>query len=323
MAHKGVCHMKHIYILSCERNGGISHYLFDKGQFKFVEKTSLDRPMYAIIRENKMHVVLREIDSVTHFGGMLSFEFDETGNLVNPTDIESTGGIVPCHLEVVGNDKFVVNYLSGNVVKMGHKVVTHSGAGVHPIRQDAPHTHFVCESADKKYILCTDLGIDRIFVYDEKLQEEYAVQLPNGSGPRHLCFSGDGQYLYCVNELSNCVSVLKWNEGKPILRGTYATIPDFKGESTAAAIRINGEYLYISNRGANTISRFRIKEEALELLDNTDCGGKGPRDFNIFEDYIICANENSHDVTVLKLENGKPFFTDVKVELGSPLCVVL
>lgn len=314
--------MKHIYILSCEKTGGIYHYLFENGEFQFVEKAPLDRPMYAIIRDNKMYVIFREIDTKTHFGGILSFDIDENGCLVNKTEIVSTNGIVPCHLEVLEDNKFVVNYLSGNIVKINEKTVTHSGKGVHPTRQEAPHTHYVCASPDKNHILCTDLGLDTIFIYDTDLNEEVTVKVPDGSGARHLCFSVDGKYLYCVNELSNDVSVFEWNNGNPILKGTYSAIPDFKCESTAAAIRMRGEYLYISNRGADTISRFKISGDKLELIDNTYCGGNGPRDFNIIDNYIICTNENSNDVTVLKLENGKPFLTDERLGIGSPLCVV-
>ena len=73
--------MKHIYILSCETDGGIFHYLFRDGKFEFIEKTALDRPMYAIIRNNKMYVILREIDAKTHFGGLLSFDIDGNGKL--------------------------------------------------------------------------------------------------------------------------------------------------------------------------------------------------------------------------------------------------
>jgi len=314
--------MKNIYVLSCEKDGGIYHYLFENGKFELLEKTLLDYPMYAIIRDNKMYIILREIDTERHFGGILSFDIDESGCLISPTEVESTNGIVPCHLEVKNDSKYVVNYLSGNIVKIGEKTVTHSGKGVHPTRQEAPHTHFVCTSPDKKHILCTDLGNDTIFIYDNDLNENFNVKVPDGSGARHLCFGDDGKYLYCVNELSNDVSVFEWNDGKPILKNTYSALSDYEGESTAAAIRIRGNYLYISNRGADTISRFEIVGDKLELLENTYCGGNGPRDFNIIDDYIICTNEKSNDVTVLKLKNGKPVLLDENIEIGSPLCVV-
>lgn len=314
--------MKNIYILSCEKDGGICRYGFQNGKLVFKDKTPLDRPMYAIIRENKMHVILRETDTATHYGGMVSFDIADDGSLVNKSVIISTNGIVPCHLEVLGNDKYVVNYLSGNIVKIGEKTVIHTGSGVHPTRQTVPHTHFVCASPDKKRILCSDLGLDTIFVYDTDLNEEFTVKVPDGSGVRHLAFSKDGKYLYSVNELSNDVSVFDWNDGEPILLDTYKATPDFKGDNTAAAIRIKDDYLYVSNRGADTISRFKIENERLILLENTNCGGKGPRDFDVFDDYVICTNENSNNVTVLKLENGKPITFQESLKIIRPLCVI-
>lgn len=314
--------MKNIYVLSCVKEGGIYRYSFQDGKLNLLDKTPLDRPMYAVRRGSKMYVILREIDTATNFGGILSFDIDTDGSLKNQSQIVSTKGIVPCHLEVIDEDKFVVNYLSGNIVKIGEKTVTHTGKGVHPTRQEAAHTHFVCTSPDKTKILCTDLGIDTIFIYDRNLEEKNTVKVPDGSGVRHLCFSKDGKYLYAVNELSNDVSVFEWNDGKPVLLDSYKAIPDFEGESTAAAIRIKDRYLYISNRGADTISRFKIENERLILLENTPCGGKGPRDFDIFDDYIICTNEQSDSVTVLRLVDGKPLLTDSKIEIKAPLCVL-
>lgn len=310
------------YILSCQKDGGIYRCQFKEGEIRVLDKTPLDRPMYAIIRENKLYVILREIDTVTRFGGIMSFDIAKDGSLINPSVLESTNGVVPCHFEVSKNDMFVANYLSGNISKIGKKTAVHRGKGVNPIRQEAAHTHFVCATPDEKYVLCTDLGLDKIFVYDYQLNEICSIKLPDGSGPRHLCFSSCGKYLYCVNELSSDVSVLEWNNGNLKLKNTYPAIPDFSGESTAAAIRIKGEYLYISNRGADTISRFKIVDDGLELLENTYCGGNSPRDFNIIDDYIICTNQDSNNVTVLKLENGKPVLIDEAVKIAVPLCVL-
>lgn len=314
--------MKHIYILSCEKAGGIYHYLFRDGKLEFVDKTPSDRPMYAIIRDNRLYAVLREADTATRFGSLVSYDISANGSLVGPTATEMTNGLVPCHLEVLGNRQYIVNYLSGNLVKINGKTVEHRGKGVHPTRQEAPHTHCVCASPDQNHILCTDLGTDTVFVYDTDLNEEFIVKVPDGSGARHLCFSKDGTYLYCVNELSSDVSVFAWNHAKPILKGTYSARTDFKGQNDAAAIRIEGEYLYISNRGADTVSRFQIEGDRLVLLENTSCGGRGPRDFYITDGYMILANEKSNSITVMKLENGKPVLTDETTQINAPLCVI-
>ncbi len=77
--------IKHIYFLSCQTNGGIFHYLFENGKFQFVEKVTLDRSMYATIKDNKLYVILRDVEKVRHFGGLLSFDIDKKGKLINHT----------------------------------------------------------------------------------------------------------------------------------------------------------------------------------------------------------------------------------------------
>lgn len=310
--------MKNIYILSCAKSGGIYHYLFDNGKFELVQKTPLDRPMYATIRENKMYVVLREVDEVTHFGGLISFNLDEEGRLINPSEIQSTNGLVPCHLAVSEYGIYVANYISGNVTKIGGKTITHSGKGTHPVRQDSPHMHFAGVSPDGEQVFCVDLGIDRIFVYDRDLCEKHVIKLPDGCGPRHLAFSENERYIYCVTELSSEVCVIKDFE----LKSMVSAVPHYTDETIAAAIRLKDGYLYVSNRGADTITCFRIAGDTLELLENTPCGGVWPRDFEIVEDYIICTNEKSNSVTVLKSENGKMKLMDEKLEMECPLCVL-
>ena len=78
----------------------------------------------------------------------------------------------------------------------------------------------------------------------------------------------------------------------------------------------------ISTGFHNLASESPVFDITLKLLDNTYCGGAGPRDFNIIDDYIICANENSNSVTVLKLEKDKPVLTNEQLEIGSPVCVI-
>lgn len=316
--------MKHIYILSCEKNGGVYHYIFNNGEFQFAEKTPLDRPMYAIIRDNRMYVILRETDTQTHFGGIVSYELNENGNLTNPTETESTNGIVPCHLEIIGNDKFVVNYLPGNIVKLGKKTVTHSGKGVHPTRQDAPHTHFVCASPDKKYLLCTDLGLDKVFIYTKDLDKISEIKLTDSCGPRHLVFSENGDYIFVACELSSTVELLKYSNGNMTHTGSFSCLPnDFNKENTVAAIRRKGNNIYVSNRGHDSISIFDFNKGALKLKQNVKCGGKSPRDINIIGDYLLSSNELSNNATVFRIGADSSLCKlDTEFKIPSPVCIL-
>ncbi|MBQ7292319.1 MAG: lactonase family protein [Clostridia bacterium] len=314
--------MKHLYFCACTEDGGIYHYILENENVSFCEKVDLDKPMYIAIEDNKAYVILKETDKNTKFGGTLTFDIDENGRLINPTEIISSQGIVPCHLSVVNGKVYTVNYLSGNVVKLPDTVSTHSGKGPHPTRQTEAHTHFVSPTPDGKYVLCTDLGIDSIFTYTLDLKQLSVAKVPEGYGARHLAFSDDGKLVYCVNELVSSVSVFDYDDGVLTYLNTYECLPDFKEKNTAAAIRIKGKYLYISNRGAETITRLEICGKELRLLENTYCGGKNPRDFLIVDDLMFCTNELTNDVTILKLVDGKPVLTEQTLNMPNPLCVI-
>lgn len=317
--------MTNIYIASCVKGGGIYHYtLSENNVLDFCEKTTLDEPMYMIIRNEKMYILLRQPDEKTNFSGELSIDIDGTGKLFAPSRIISTKGAVACHLEVSDDNIYAVNYVSGSVIKLPDTLVTHSGQGLHKVRQAAPHTHFVHVSPDGKYILVTDLGLDKIFVYNKDLKLVSEVSVPSGHGPRHLAFSSDGKIVYCVNELGSSVSIFSYSDGELKLQNTISALPkDFSGDNISAAIRIKDNYLYVSNRGHNSISVFEIKDSYnIVLKECVDCGGNSPRDFNIIDDVLICTNEKSDNVTVFKLNNYIPeIISESELNIPSPLCV--
>lgn len=73
-----------------------------------------------------------------------------------------------------------------------------------------------------------------------------------------------------------------------------------KQNSTAAAIRLDGNRLYASVRGENEIYAYRVDGADFLFYGRFSCGGEGPRDFDLIGDYIVCANENSDNVTVIE-----------------------
>lgn len=100
----------------------------------------------------------------------------------------------------------------------------HPASRVNPERQASNHVHSVVSSPDGKYVFVQDLGADKVFVYqyDPKANHELpltpanppSVQLPPGSGPRHLLFSADGKHAWLTTEMSAQVAVFDYNDGK-------------------------------------------------------------------------------------------------------------
>jgi len=316
-----------IYIAACEKEGGI--YLCninDDGVLTCVEKYDLDSPMYLAVSNNKMYAILRNPFENSVYSGLVSLDILNDGRLGDMSQMQSTMGEVACHL-CVDDDVYCVNYISGSVIKMPDTLVTHEGASVHPQRQTSPHTHQVIFTPDKKYVCVVDLGIDTIVVYDRNLNLFSKANVPQGYGSRHMVFSPDGKYAFCINELKSSVTVFSYKDGVLTPIKTYDAVPeDFEGQNTGAAIRItsDGKYLYASNRGHDSIACFEVDEDKLSLIEYVSCGGSSPRDFNITPDgkFVICTNENSGNVTVFEIINGRLKKVSEQTGFERPLCVI-
>lgn len=321
-----------IYIAACDPAGGIYHYRLENG-LRFVEKYDVDRPMWITIDGDFLYILLRELTDNLN-SGVTRCKIAPDGSLYDFETPVMSEGRCACHASVSDGKLYLVNYLSGNVLAFDKMCLSrgsvcgdlHDGRGVHPTRQEAAHTHFVRESPDGKYIFCVDLGVDKIIIYDHELNKISEASVPAGEGCRHLDYSPDGKFVYCANELGSSVSVFGYENGRLSLIDTYKALPeDFKGQSTAAAIRVSpdGKFLYVSHRGHDSICVFDIVDGGrLASPEWTKIAGSSPRDFNFAGNYMFCANEKSN-VTVFKVD-GKSFEKlDDELEMPGALCVAV
>lgn len=311
-----------IYISSCDKDGGICHFKTDgNGGVVFKKMYRADRPMYLIKDGGKLYCLLREPFSDSENSGLVSYDISGGGSLENPSEPITTHGKVACHLCSADGSIYCVNYVSGSVVKMPDTVDVHSGCGTHPTRQEAAHTHFVTPSPDGKYIFATDLGIDKIFVYDKDLNKVSDVKMPDGCGPRHLAFHPDGEHVFCVNELDSTVSCLKYSDGSLEYLSSIQTLPNgFTAKNTAAAIRyVNGK-VYVSHRGYDKVVVLGFDGKRLTVENEYSAYGKAPRDMWTDGKTIICTNQDSDNITFVSAESGELLY-DFKAKC--PISVIV
>ncbi len=261
----------------------------------------------------------------------------------------SSGGAGPCHLSVHPSGKavFVANYGDGKVAMLTLKqdgtflgepsVDQHEGTGPVEKRQEHAHAHSIYPHPDGTHVLSADLGCDAIFVYRVDLErgrltDKHAFPIDPGSGPRHLAFSKDGKLVYCVNELSNTVSVLRWDadrESLKVVQTISTRMEPSDGTSFCAEIRIHptGKFLYASNRGDDSIAVFTVDSEtgALTRVANVSTGGQWPRGFEVNPTgrFLIVANQRSNLLTMFRIDEqtGVPSATGATVPVEKPACV--
>lgn len=271
----------------------------------------------------KMHPngkILYTVRELTEEGGLYTFAVE--GERLRLLSELPTQGKDPCYLSMddSGRFLFVVNYSGsslavfrldgGGVPQEMTQCVVHSGSGPNPERQETAHPHCAVCSGDIVYVC--DLGMDRVFCYrlnteNGTLREDFGIPMPAGSGPRHLCISPKNEeILYTVGELSSKVYVVRLDENRSELLQEISTLPDdFMGISTAAAIKCtdDGDFMFVSNRGDDSIAVFYIRPDGLlEKTDVCSTGGKTPRDFEVLGEYLVAANQGSDCLTVLHFD---------------------
>lgn len=255
----------------------------------------------------------------------------------------SLGG-APCHISQSAAQVYVCNYVTGNVSVFQQpspallpaiSQVQHHGQGGDLSRQSSAHAHASVVSLDQRFLVVADLGIDRLMVYKihpTHLEEVQSVVLPPGSGPRHLCFSPTGEYLYCGNELDNQLLQFAFNapSGLLTLQASCSSLPaDAQGLSYIAEVAIShdGLFLYVSNRGHDSISVFSITPQTggLTFVDFTSTQGRFPRHFSLSPDqvWLIVANQNSDDIFVYKrdIRTGRLLKTSHTLQVTTPVCI--
>ena len=215
---------------------------------------------------------------------------------------------------------------------------THPASQVNPERQMSAHVHSVVSSPDGKFVYASDLGADKVFVYqyDPAANADHPlvaadpafVALPAGSGPRHLLFSKDGKHAYLTTEMSAQVFVFDYDKGRLKQRQALELAHGMPAQNRAAGAlhaSQDGKFLYVSNRGkANEILVFAINTSNGELteIQRRSVDGDHPREFALSPNgkFLLIANQMSNAIVVLERdpETGMLGKTVQTLEMDAP-----
>jgi len=241
---------------------------------------------------------------------------------------QPSGGKGACHVWFGAGHVFVSNYSSGTIAcfpvgsdgRLGEATATvaFEGSGPNAARQKQPHAHAMQTSADGKFAYACDLGSDSVwsFRFDASNGQLTPTDPPAGKatpggGPRHLAISPAKPFLYANDEMGLAVSVFSRDPNSGTLRlvQSVPTLPsdaNREGVSTAAiALHASGRWLYVSNRGHDSITVFEVQsDELLRFVENVPATVAFPRGFSLDPSgrWLVVAGQKDGGLASLKID---------------------
>jgi 6-phosphogluconolactonase (cycloisomerase 2 family) len=297
-------------------------------------------------------------------GSVSAFSIDRPTGRLTLLNTVSSQGAGPAHLSVHPSGRYVLvaNYAGGTIAVLPIKPGGSLGAAS-DIKEDKgssdpsktgssappgsfaisghehPHAHMIQADPSGKFVLATDLALDRINVWKfdletGKLSANYpaSVSVPPGDGPRHFAFHPNGRWVFSIQEESSTIIRFDWDAAHGTLtpRQTISSLPaGFKGTDYTSEIMVstNGRFLYAGNRLHDSIAVFSIGPAGYLMFSSEEwTRGDYPRSFNFDPTgrFLYSCNQRADAITGFRVDpnSGRLAFTGQYVAVGTPSCIV-
>ena len=297
---------------------------FDGDNLTVLGSAEAVNPSYALACDGGIFAVSEAGDG----SGMYSFNGD---SFIKTAELHQTGAD-PCFIMVYeGKYLMTADYSGGSVSVfpivdgvLGSRVEQLAFEGCGPVigRQESSHIHQLkVLPGRQEYILASDLGADVIRLMEVscdasglthangiEMSHVCDIACPPGSGPRHMEFSKDGKFMYCIAELSGEVLVYEISEqnGMPAFCLIQQIQADEVNAGGSADIHIHpsGKWLYTSHRLDNDgIAIFEILQDG--TLEKTGYArtARHPRNFMITADghHLLVACRDDKVIQVFSI----------------------
>lgn len=263
-------------------------------------------------------------------GAVSAFAIDATSGKLTLINQRASLGSRPCQLILDKDAQHAIVANCGNGTLTVFPIAADGRLGEptaptsigKPAAAAATDTAARCLTLDpaNRFAFACDAASDRILIYRFDAAkgaltpaQPAAAALKAGAGPRYLVFRPDGRFAYVGNELNSTITVFAYdaNAGALTETETVSTLPEsYDGPNAAAEVGMHpsGKYLYVSNRGHNSVVLFTIDPEsgALTFVEEQGTGGKNPRHFGIEPSakHLAIANQDSDTLLASRIDAG-------------------
>ena len=296
-------------------------------------------------------------------GTVSAFAINRTDGQLTLLNTVSSGGAGPTHVSIHPSRRFVLvaNYFGGSVAVLpilpdgrlgpasdvkkdagtvGPKKAANAPAGSFAISgHDMPHAHMIQADPSGRFVISTDLGLDRILVwkFDDRAgalspNDPAEIALPPGDGPRHFAFHPAGRWFYCLQEEGSNIVLFDYDaaHGRLAPRQTVSSLPPgFAGSSFSSEIMVSGDgrFVYAANRLHDGLAYFAIGETGtLTFIGEEWTRGDYPRSFNFDPtgNFLYSCNQRADAITAFRVDrkSGGLVFTGQFTPVGNPSIIV-
>jgi 6-phosphogluconolactonase len=215
-----------------------------------------------------------------------------------------------------GKYLFWASYQAGRVGV--HGIGTGGKLSEKPLQviETAKTAHAAVVTRDNRWVFVPHVEPNAIFQFrfDEKTGNltlhSKAPGGKEGAGPRHLAIHPSLKFACSSDETGNSVTLYSLNAEtglKPLQ--TLSTLPDdFTGKNSTADVKFHpsGRFVWVSNRGHDSLAGFRFDEAAgkLTALGQTPTE-KTPRSFEVLPsgNFVFAAGEGSGKLAAYSIDN--------------------
>ena len=241
-------------------------------------------PMAMALHYTGAHTIIyvAETPSPSATGFVNAYRLDPNGQM-HHLSRSSSEGAVPCHLAVAGRTLLASNFVGGSIAALPinpdgslqsaspRSVLQHSptplsaGAPRHSCgRQEAAHPHMALPDPDGRFVLVCDLGCNTVSTYEldqstHQLSWRSELRMHYGAGPRHLALSPVAPFAYCVNEIDNTLTALRYRpadgslsfaDQSPVSLLPEGTAHADEGGAAGIVVSPDGLFAYVTVRAS-------------------------------------------------------------------------
>ncbi len=206
---------------------------------------------------------------------LASYQIDTDNGALTPFGPTVTLDTDPCYLATDRSGRWLLAaYYRGGKATV-HPLLADGSIGTQPACtvQTEPYAHCIETDSTNRFAFLPHVAQSNV-IYQYHFDEATGQLTPNSParlahapnvGPRHYVYHPTKAFVYFSNEQEGSVTAYHLDpQGTLTSFQTLSTLPaDFSGDNTCAQIHIHpqGRFLYVSNRGHDSIACYAIDEE--------------------------------------------------------------